>query len=246
MIYTGRIYRIENIENGNFYIGQTYKTLGQRFTNHKCEAERGDVDSRFYRAMKTYGVDMFIIEDIETKEFETKKEAKIWMNERETHYISLLKPAYNTAPGGLGHTGVPWTEERRENFKKLMSGENNPNFGKSLSKETKEKLSIALKGRIITEETRKKTSETMKGVLKTEETRRRMSDSQKGRSMPKGKNSKRATAIHQFNKDGVFIKEFGSIADAASELNCQRSGICFCLKGRINTSAGYMWKYANA
>jgi len=244
MIYTGRIYRIENIENGNFYIGQTYKTLGQRFTNHKCEAKRGDVDSRFYRAVRTYGVDMFIIEDIETKEFDTKKEAKIWMNERETHYISLLKPAYNTAPGGLGHTGVPWTEERRENFKKLMSGEHNPNFGKNLSNETKQKLSDALKGRTISEETRKKTSETLKGVLKTEETRRRMSESQKGRSMPKGENSKKSVKIHQFDESGGFLREFGSIADAANELGCQRSGICFCLKGRIKTSAGYVWKYA--
>jgi len=29
MLYTGRIYRIENIENENFYIGQTYQTLSQ-------------------------------------------------------------------------------------------------------------------------------------------------------------------------------------------------------------------------
>jgi len=245
MIYTGRIYKIENIENGNLYIGQTYKTLVQRFTNHKCEAKRGDVDSRFYRAMKTYGVDMFIIEDIETKEFETKKEAKIWMNERETHYISLLKPAYNTAPGGLGHTGVPWTEERRKKFKKLMSGENNHNFGKSLSKETKEKLSVALKGRIITEETRKKTSETMKGVPKSAETRRNMAKAACGRIMPKGKDSKKAVPVHQFDKDGNFIKEFGSVIDAANEVGCQNSGICFCLSGRIKSSGGYVWKRAS-
>lgn len=51
MVYTGRIYRIENIENKNFYIGQTYKTLAQRFTNHKCEAKRGNVDGPLYRAM---------------------------------------------------------------------------------------------------------------------------------------------------------------------------------------------------
>ena len=28
------------------------------------------------------------------------------MNEKEIHYISTLKPHYNIAPGGLGHTGV--------------------------------------------------------------------------------------------------------------------------------------------
>lgn len=245
MVYTGRIYRIDNLENGNFYIGQTYKTLSQRFTSHKCEANRGDVDSRLYRSMRKYGVDMFTIEDVEIREFETKQEAKTWMNEREPYYISLLKPPYNTAPGGLGHTGVQWTEERKIRFRELMSGENNPNFGKEMSEETRQKLSDALKGRIISEETRKKTSETMKGVPKSEETRQRMSEAQKGREKPKGKDSKKAVAIHQFDKDGNFIKEFGSLADAASELGCQRSGICFCLKGRIKSSGGYVWKYAS-
>jgi len=245
MVYTGRVYRIDNLENGNFYIGQTRVTLSRRFTDHKSEARRGEVNMVLYNAMKKYGVDVFTIEDIEVLEAETKDELSKLLNEREIYFISTLKPPYNTAPGGLGHTGIPWTDERRRKFKELMSGENNPNYGKPLSGETKEKLSAALKGRIISEESRKKTSETMKGVRKSEETRQRMSESQKGRSMPKGKDSKKAIAIDQYDKDGNFIKRFGSIADAALELNCQRSGICFCLKGKIQTSAGYAWKYSD-
>jgi len=244
MIYTGRIYKIENIENKNFYIGQTYQTLSQRFTNHKCEAKREKVDGPLYRAMRKYGIELFIIEDIETREFETKKEAKDWMNEREPYYITTLNPAYNAAPGGLGHTGVPWTEERKANFKEQMSGSNNHNFGKPLSSETRKKLSNALKGREISEESRKKRSETMKGVPKSEETRKKMSESQKGHKMPKGKDSKKAVSIDQFDLKENFIKSFGSIADASSELGCQRSGICFALKGRIKTSAGFIWKYS--
>jgi hypothetical protein len=58
MVYTGRI---ENIENENFYIGQTYKTLSQRFTSHKCEAKRGKTDGPLYRAMRKYGIELFII-----------------------------------------------------------------------------------------------------------------------------------------------------------------------------------------
>jgi group I intron endonuclease len=246
MVYTGRIYRIDNIENKNFYIGQTYKTLSQRFTNHKCEAKRGNVDGTLYRAIRKYGKEFFTIEDIEIKEFETKQDAKVWMNEREPYYISTLKPAYNAAPGGLGHTGVPWTEERRARFKERMSGPNNPNFGKPCSEETKQKLSESLKGRVISEETREKTSQTMKGVPKTEETRKKMSESRKGREMPKGKDSKKAVAIDQFDLEENFLKTFGSLADAAAELGCKRSGICFALKGRIKTSAGYIWKYSNS
>lgn len=243
MLYTGRIYRIDNLENGNFYIGQTRNTLARRFTDHKCEARRGDVNMVLYNAMRKYGPDMFTMEDVEVIEAENKKELVELLNERERYHIAQLKPPYNTAPGGLGHTGVAWTEERRIRFREIMSGERNPNFGKPRSDETKLKLSEALKGRIIPDEVRQKTSQTMKGVSKSEETRMRMSEARTGWSMPKGGDSKKAIPIDQYDKDGNFIKTFGSLADAAAELGCQRSGICFCLKGRTKSSAGFIWKY---
>lgn len=244
MVYTARIYKLEySKDNSNFYIGQTYKALSQRFTNHKLSAKRG-IDTRLYRAMRKHGIDAFIIKDIEICDFETKEESKVWMNEREVYYISTLQPIYNTAPGGLGHTGVAWTDERRARVKENMSGENNPNFGKTLSAETRQKLSEALKGRIISDETRSKTSKTMKGITKSEETRKKMSETRKGWEMPKGRDSKKAISVDQFDLEGKLIKTFGSIADAATELGCQRSGICFCLKGRIKSSAGYVWKYS--
>lgn len=54
MLYTGRIYRIDNLEN----IGQTRNTLARRFTDHKCEARRGNVNMVLYNAMRKYGPDM--------------------------------------------------------------------------------------------------------------------------------------------------------------------------------------------
>lgn len=245
MLYTGRVYRIDNLENGNFYIGQTRTSLSRRFNDHKSEARRGEVNMVLYNAMRKYGVEMFTIEDIELVETETKDELSKKLNEREVYFIATLKPPYNTAPGGLGHTGIEWTEERRRRFKELMSGENNPNFGKPLSDETKEKLSTALKGRVIPEDVRKKTSETMRGVPKSEETRKKMSEARRGWSMPRGKDSKKAIAIDQYDKEGNFVKSFGSISDAANEIGCQSSGICFCLKGKLQTSAGFVWKYKN-
>ena len=62
--------------------------------------------------------------------------------------------------------------------------------------------------------------------------------------MPKGKDSKRAICIDQFDLEGTFLKKFASIADAARELKCQNSGICLALKGKLKTSAGYIWKYS--
>lgn len=244
MLYTGRIYRIDNLENGNFYVGQTRNTLARRFTDHKSEAGRGDVNMVLYNAIRKYGTDMFTIEDIEVFQANTKKELVEILNEKECYYISVLNPPYNTAPGGLGHTGIPWTEERKERFKTLMSGQNNPNFGKEKTEETRRKLSEALKGRVIPNEVRQKTSQTMKGVPKSEETRKRMSEARLGHAMPKGKDSKKAISVNQYDTEGNFIKRFDSITDAANEIGCQKSGISFCLKGRIRTSSGYIWEYA--
>jgi group I intron endonuclease len=243
MVYIGRIYRIDNLENEKFYIGQTRTSLSRRFNDHKSDSRSGKVNMVLYNAMRKYGTEMFTIEDVEVFEAETKEDLSKILNEKETYYISVLKPNYNTAPGGLGHTGCKWTEERRIRFKERMSGEGNHNFGKPLSEETKNKLSEALKGRIIPDEVRQKTSQTMAGVPKSEETRKRMSEARIGWSMPKGKDSPKAVSIDQYDKEGNFIKTFGSISDAAEETGCHKSGIVFCLKGRTKSSAGFIWKY---
>ena len=47
---------------------------------------------------------------------------------------------------GEGQRGRTHTEEWKEAHSKIMSGKNNPNFGKSLSKETKKKISKAKMG----------------------------------------------------------------------------------------------------
>lgn len=237
------MYRIDNLENLNFYIGQTRNSLSRRITDHRSEARRGAVNMILYNAMRKYGPEMFTIEDVEVFECSTREELSERLNEREKYYIETLKPPYNTAPGGRGHTGIPWTEERRKKFRERMSGPGNHNFGKPQSDAVKKKLSDALKGRVIPQETRQKTSETMKGRPKSQEMRQKLSMSMKGRIMPKGSESKKAISVDQYDKNGNFIKTFGSLIEAAEEVGCHRSGITICCKGRIKTSGGFVWKY---
>lgn len=245
--FTGYIYKIMNKINNNFYIGQTKTSINKRYVNHKSEARRTKIDTPLYRAMRKYGVENFEVSSIIEIKTNTKEELYEMLNELEMNYIEKLKPAYNAAPGGLGHTGVQWTEERKENFKKLMSGEKNPNFGKSLSEETRKKLSDKLKGRVISEETRKKTSQTMKGVPKTDETRKKMKESASKRMniMPSGKEHHRSKSVIQYDLVGNFIKEHESIHKAAKELSIQPNGICLNCKGKLKTTGGYIFKYGN-
>jgi len=81
-----------------------------------------------------------------------------------------------------------------------MSGENNPMYGKTVSKETKRKLSEAKKGRIFSEETKRKLSKAKKGknnpmygIPKSEEIKRKLSEAMKGKN--KGKTVSEETKI---------------------------------------------------
>ncbi len=243
--FVGYIYRINNKLNNEFYIGRTTTTVNKRFVNHRYEARRNKIDCAIYRAMRKYGTENFEAIEVEKVTANTKGELSDKLDELEMHYIAHFKPVYNSAPGGIGRTGVSWTEERREKFRELMSGENNPNFGKEMSEETRQKLSDALKGRVISEESRKKRSETMKGVPKTEETRIKMREaaSKRTNKMPTGKEHHNSKSIAQYDLEGNLINTFESIHQAAKELSIQPNGICLCCKGKLKKSGGYVFRY---
>ena len=54
-----------------------------------------------------------------------------------------------------------------------------------------------------------------------------------------------STQIEQYTLDGDFIKEYGSISQAAKILNINPSGISNCANGYSKKSGGYIWKYKN-
>lgn len=86
-----KIYRIKCLITNKYYIGQTYKSLNQRFKKH-IQASK-EFDTYFYRAIRKYGKDNFKIELID--EAETQDEA----DEKEYKWIlfySLNAGIYNT------------------------------------------------------------------------------------------------------------------------------------------------------
>jgi hypothetical protein len=61
----------------------------------------------------------------------------------------------------------------------------------------------------------------------------------------KGSNNSRAKAILQFDKNYNFIKEYGSLSEASSSTNTQKSHICHVCKGNRKFAGGFFWKYKN-
>ena len=54
---------------------------------------------------------------------------------------------------------------------------------------------------------------------------------------------KNSISILQFTKDGTLIKEWPSAYEAKRQLGIPQSNICNCLKGRLKSAGGYIWRY---
>lgn len=53
----------------------------------------------------------------------------------------------------------------------------------------------------------------------------------------------RSFPVLQFDTDGSFIKEWKNRAEAAKYYNCHPDSIRHCIRGKVKTCKGYIWKY---
>lgn len=102
----GYIYKIINTVNNKIYIGKTEETIERRFYEHKLNVKTGYKRSRLYSAMKHYGVDKFIAEELDHSDSSDE------LCEKERYWIKTLnsqdpEAGYNIAPGGEG--GFTWS-----------------------------------------------------------------------------------------------------------------------------------------
>lgn len=52
-------------------------------------------------------------------------------------------------------------------------------------------------------------------------------------------------AVHQYDKNGTFIKEFVSITLASKSVNLTSGSILSCVRGKSQTAGGYVWRYTD-
>lgn len=151
----GVIYKITNKRNGKPYIGQTTRSVEQRFKEHAKS------NYLIGKAIRKYGKENFTIEIIE--ECETPEQ----LNEREKFWIAFfncMSPnGYNLTDGGnnaipsaescakmsAAHTGV---KRSPETVAKMSESQK----GKTLSPEHCEKISQSLQGHPVKPETLEK------------------------------------------------------------------------------------------
>ena len=124
------IYKITNIQNNKVYIGQTIRPINDRFHRHINDAMNNTLDTHFARAIRKYGKDSFIIEEIDkaTNQNELNEKEQYWIR-----YYDSVKNGYNETDAISkcgGNTYLSKTAEEMEEIKNKIRltkiGDKNP------------------------------------------------------------------------------------------------------------------------
>lgn len=116
--YEGYIYCITNSANNKKYIGQTIRDISIRFKGHLKNSKQEVCDTYFHQAIKKYGCEKFMVEQIDKVECDTKDSLLNILNNLESMYIeklNTLRPnGYNTSVGG---NNLPNTFQNKKVYK---------------------------------------------------------------------------------------------------------------------------------
>jgi len=249
--------------SGKRYVGITIQNAKKRWMN----GWGYHAQPYFYRSILKYGWDEFehkiLFENL------TKEEAE----QKEIQLISFYRSnnreyGYNIANGGncIGTCseetkkktsealkGREFSEETRKKLSKALKG-------KKYSLETIEKLREFHLGKILPVEQRNKISAANKGKKKSKEqienlikintgskrsleSRKKMSDAKKGKYL--GAKSPSAKPVIQFDLNGNYLRKFGCVKEAEAFLGMGRTHISCCCNGKLKSSCGFIWKFAD-
>lgn len=125
------VYKFENTINGKVYIGQSVQAE-ERYRQHVRAIDNYKIDTKFYRALRKYGIEKFEFKIIEVCNVED-------LNEREMYWIKFFNSrenGYNTTEGAdFNPSNYPEIVEKRRqtllyneevNAKLSQKGEDNP------------------------------------------------------------------------------------------------------------------------
>ena len=220
--YTVYIHR--NKINNKCYIGITCQTPNQRWhggSNYiQKKADGSYSQPKFARAIKKYGWDGF--EHIIWAEGLTKEKA--------CRVEQLLIAMWDTINNGYN----------------IRSGGETKS---TLSEESKQKISEAIKKKWEDEEYRKRMSDAHLGHGLSEEHKQKLINANTNRKMSQYTkdrlNESKYKKVVQYTKDVKLIKVWDSMTEASDELSINRKGISNVCRHpeRYKTAGGFVWKY---
>ena len=250
------VYVIRNNKNNKVYVGSTVNSE-RRKRQHLNELRRNrHGNPHLQSSWNKYGQDSFSYEIVERcgdrellREIELEHIKRLNalnrkrgynISESTTNFSASGKnhPLYGKDFKALGYKNywkgkkipesirIKMRKPRSEQAKINMSinhadvtGKNNPMYGKKHSDATRKKISESLTGKMSGDK------HPMYGKKRT------------------GEFAGHKKRVAQLTKDGLFIKEFVNITEAAKETGAIRQHISKCCKGERKSTGGYSWRY---
>lgn len=249
---------------GKRYVGITCKP-----PEHRWNHGRGYIqNAHFFTAIQKYGWDNF--EHTVVADQLSKSEACSMEQQLISEYRTQDREfGYNKSSGGeLSGLGVKASPELKARISERLKGKNNHNYGKHLSEETRRKLSEAKLGTKLSLETRRKIGEANKNVVRTDEWKAHLSASLTGRKLSDQRKSEISACLYKKWKDEEYRsmmveahsganshkakkvlcvetnEVFDCIKYACEKYNLHSSAISSVCRGKLKTTGGYHWKYA--
>lgn len=194
------VYKITNKINNKCYIGQSIN-IERRFEEHKYTNRSS---KHLHRAIKKYGVDNFSFEIVEEcKREQLSDKEKYWIK----YYNSISPFGYNLTIGGDGGNTFQYrTEQEMQETKKKISqatsGEKNGFYGKQHSEKTKDILRKCNIGKTLSEETKNKLSESLQNHYMPDVAKQKISQATK----KQWENKNFRELMKEVNKGNKYVK----------------------------------------
>jgi group I intron endonuclease len=240
------IYALYNIETTKVYVGSSKDIYDRVYGDHYRTLINNSHYNKYLQSAFNKDKDSFIFVLLEVVENQNRliEKEQFWMDSFKSYYP---ENGYNLAPTAGSMLGFRHSDKTKEKISNFQKGRNH-------SEETKKKRSESLKGekcfwygKTLSQEHIHKIQNSRGEFKQTEEGRKKISEALKTRVRKKESYDKIADklsiTILQYSKNGDFIKEWKSIAEAAKSLNISRGNIGSVLHGKRNSSGGFKWKF---
>jgi group I intron endonuclease len=231
-----QIYVIENLESGKKYVGQTTRSVEQRFKEH-CKSFSGCLMLK--NAIQKYGHNCFSVKTIWEGECSQQE-----LNKLEIHYIeqfnTVYPSGYNLTYGGEGgklsdetrkkisEASIKKYQERPE-LRIVDKSKYTPEVRKKMSEASIKKYQERPELRDIGKQNKssKRTPEQVEKMKKAWEKRKIQPQFKETMSKSMEKYFKR---VYCFDKQGVLIKTFESLAEISKEPNFSKGGVSSAIR----------------